>query len=181
MPSAAPALTITPGPYHDGQLINVSVGPNNYFTPYARINILECADPGGKTKNLPTNVTACDGNTIQGTTILVQPNGSFSEHGYQLFALPNASQLGETAGRAARVQPEEGLRALHRAEPGEVHCSQDVLPPVHDLEVEQAFMNAVDVHARSIRGDRLRRGSLCHLGRGRVVAGRSVPAPPLRH
>jgi hypothetical protein len=90
-----PALKITSGPYHNGQLINVSVGPNRYFKPYARVNILECADPGGKAKNMPTNVTKCDGNTIQGTTILVQPNGSFSERGYQVFALPNASTLGE--------------------------------------------------------------------------------------
>jgi hypothetical protein len=92
---SAPALKITPGPYHDQQLINVSVGPNHYFKPYSRVNILECADPGGRTKNLPVNVTTCDGNTIQGNTILVQPNGSFSEHGYQLFALPNGVQLGE--------------------------------------------------------------------------------------
>jgi hypothetical protein len=92
----APALTITPGPYHDGQLISVSVGPNHYFKPYSRINIIECADPGGKARNLPTSILACDGNTIQGNTILVQHNGSFSEHGYQVYALPNASQLGET-------------------------------------------------------------------------------------
>ena len=92
---SAPALKITSGPYHDGQLINLSVGPNHYFTPYSRVNIIECADPGGKQKNLPTSVLACDGNTIQGNTILVQPNGSFFQHGYQLFALPNASQLGE--------------------------------------------------------------------------------------
>jgi len=92
---AAPSLNITPGPYHNEQRINVSVGPNHYFKPYSRINIIECADPGGKTKNLPVNVTTCDGNTIEGDSILVQRNGSFSEHGYQLFALPNGSQLGE--------------------------------------------------------------------------------------
>jgi hypothetical protein len=88
---SAPTVKITSGPYHNGQLINVSVGPNRYFKPYSRVNILECADSGGKSKNLPTSISACDGNTIQGNTILVQPNGSFSEHGYQLFALPNAS------------------------------------------------------------------------------------------
>lgn len=94
---AAPTLTITHGPYHDGQLINVSVGPNHYFKPYSRINIIECADPGGKAKNLPTSILACDGNTIQGNTILVQRDGSFSERGYQVYSLPNASQLGESA------------------------------------------------------------------------------------
>jgi hypothetical protein len=93
---APPALKITPGPYHNGQLINLSVGPNHFFTPYSRINIIECADPGGQAKNLPISVNGCDGNTIQGVTILVQPNGSWYEHGYQLYALPNASQLGES-------------------------------------------------------------------------------------
>ena len=73
----------------------MSVGPNRYFTPYSRINIIECADPGGSSKNLPVSVIACDGNTIQGNSILVQRNGSFSERHYQLFALPNASSLGE--------------------------------------------------------------------------------------
>jgi hypothetical protein len=94
--AVAPTLTITPGPYHDGQLINVSVGANRYFTPYSRINIIECADAGGKKKNLPVSATTCDGNTIQGTTILVQRNGSWSERGYQLYALPDRTQLGET-------------------------------------------------------------------------------------
>ncbi len=94
---APPALKITPGPYHNGQSISLSVGPNRYFTPYSRINVIECADPGGKASNLPTSASTCDGNTIQGTTILVQPNGSFSEHGYELYALPNASQLGESS------------------------------------------------------------------------------------
>lgn len=91
-----PALAITPGPYHAGQLINLSVGPNHYFTPYSRIIIIECADPGGKAKNLPTSAQKCDGNTVQGNSVLVQPNGSFSERGYQVFSLPNAPQLGES-------------------------------------------------------------------------------------
>ena len=94
---APPALKMTAGPYHNGQEINLSVGPNKYFTPYSRINILECADPGGLTKDLPVNVDTCDGNTIQGVTILVAPNGSFFEHGYQLYSLPNSSQLGESS------------------------------------------------------------------------------------
>jgi hypothetical protein len=92
-----PTLKITPGPYHNGQKINLSVGPNHFFTPYSHVNVLECADPKGKKKDLPTSVASCDGNTIQGNTILVQKNGSFSEHGFQVYALPNASQLGESS------------------------------------------------------------------------------------
>ena len=49
----------------------------------------------GVKANLPTSVSTCDGNTIQGNTILVKKDGSFSEHGFQLFALPNVPTLGE--------------------------------------------------------------------------------------
>jgi hypothetical protein len=95
--ASAPALSMSSGPYHSGELINLSVGPNRFFTPYSHVNVLECADPKGATRNLPTSVFSCDGNTIQGNTILVKKNGSFSERGYQLYALPNLSQLGETS------------------------------------------------------------------------------------
>jgi hypothetical protein len=95
--ASPPRLIITSGTFHNEQLINVAVGPNHFFKPYSRVNILECADPGGKKKNLPTNANTCDGNTIQGNTILVNKNGSFSENGYELYALPNKVQLGELA------------------------------------------------------------------------------------
>ncbi len=95
--ASPPALTITSGPYVNGQSINLSVGPNKFFKPYSRVNVIECADPGGKSKSLPTSVLACDGNTIQGNTILVKPDGSFSERSYQVYALPNALQLGEAS------------------------------------------------------------------------------------
>ena len=88
-------LTITGGPYQPGQHIDVSVGPNGYFKPYAGIKILECADPGGTVQNLPKNVSACDGNTIQPGSIIINQDGSFSFQGYPVFQLPNATQLGE--------------------------------------------------------------------------------------
>jgi hypothetical protein len=93
--ASPPRLLMTAGTFHNQQLISVAVGPNHFFKPYSRVNILECADPDGKKKNLPTNANTCDGNTIQGNTILVNKNGSFSEPGYELFALPNKPQLGE--------------------------------------------------------------------------------------
>jgi hypothetical protein len=93
--SGAPTLKITSGPYHGGEKINLSVGPNHRFKAYSRIIVLECADPHGKTSNLPTSAATCDGNTVQGNTILVKPNGSFSESGYKIFTLPNVS-LDET-------------------------------------------------------------------------------------
>jgi hypothetical protein len=96
--AATPKLTMTKGPYHDLETISLSVGPNHLFKRYAHINILECADPGGKKQNLPKSVATCDGNTIQGNTVLIKADGSFSEHAYELFTLPNSSELGETAG-----------------------------------------------------------------------------------
>jgi hypothetical protein len=100
MPEAAgaaspPKVTITKGPYHDLETIKISVGSNHYFKKYLHINILECADPGGKKRNLPTSVATCDGNTIQGNTVLIASNGSFSEQSYEVFTLPNLSELGE--------------------------------------------------------------------------------------
>jgi hypothetical protein len=93
--ASPPTLHITKGPYRDGQLINVSVGPNHFYTAFTHINILECSDPGGIRQHLPTNVDTCDGNTIQPDTILVAKNGSWSIVGFQIFALPNIKSLGE--------------------------------------------------------------------------------------
>jgi hypothetical protein len=90
--SSPPAVTVSPqGNYHDGQTISVQVGPNSYFTPHARIIIIECADPGGLPANLPRDITTCDGNTVQGGTILVGGDGSFSLSAYPLYLLPSAA------------------------------------------------------------------------------------------
>jgi hypothetical protein len=95
--AASPVLTVTPGgSLHDGQTIDLSVGPNTLFTPHARVNVLECADPHGTAANLPTDVSTCDGNTIQGNTVLVGADGSFSVAGYTVFQLPSTA-LGELA------------------------------------------------------------------------------------
>ncbi len=95
-----PVATLTPSPgstnFHDGQQIQLAVGPNKYFAPYSRIVVLECADPGGQTSSLPKSDITCDGNTVQGFSILVNKDGSFSTPSYRLYSLPN-SILGETA------------------------------------------------------------------------------------
>jgi hypothetical protein len=93
-------LTVSPSPggnsYHNGQSITVDVGPNSKFTPNLRLNILECADPGGSSANLPKSVANCDGNTIQGNSILPKKDGSFTQPGYVIFKIPT-SQFGESA------------------------------------------------------------------------------------
>jgi hypothetical protein len=95
--AASPVLTVTPGgSLHDGQTIDLSVGPNTVFTPHARVNVLECADPHGTAANLPIDLSTCDGNTIQANTVLVGADGSFSVAGYTVYLLPSTA-LGELA------------------------------------------------------------------------------------
>ena len=84
------------GELHDQQTVSVTVGPNDYFSPYAEINIVECADPGGLASNLPIDSTTCDGNTAQGPSILVNKDGSFSESDYPVFAVPDLT-IGDSA------------------------------------------------------------------------------------
>ena len=81
--------------FHDGQTITVSMGPNRRFAPLSHVNIIQCSDPGGKAANLPTKFIDCDENTIQGDTVAVRSNGSFSEPAYVLYRLPSAA-LGES-------------------------------------------------------------------------------------
>jgi hypothetical protein len=94
----APTLSITQvsanGSYRNSQTIRISVGPNGRFVPYSRIIILECADPHGSKSRLPTNADTCDGNTVQGDTVLVAKDGSFSEAAFPVYQLPNPA-LGE--------------------------------------------------------------------------------------
>jgi len=96
--AGAPGLTLSgvgPGwSFRDGQNITVRMAPNKIFTPHLRVLIIECADPGGTTGSLPTKFAACDENTVQGDTVLVQPDGSFVEHAYTTYRLPS-KVLGE--------------------------------------------------------------------------------------
>jgi hypothetical protein len=90
--AAAPNLTMSPASnLHNGQSVSVAVGPNGFFTPNSHVNILECADPGGKAANLPKDDSTCDGNTIQGATVLVGTDGSFSTSAYPVYTLPSAA------------------------------------------------------------------------------------------
>jgi hypothetical protein len=98
--AATPSVTLTPAPakgtYGNAENVTVSVGANSMFAPNSRVSIIECADPGGAAAHLPTSLSGCDEDTIQGNTVLVQSDGSFVEHGYTLYSLPNAT-LGEKA------------------------------------------------------------------------------------
>lgn len=97
--------TCTAGiPFSSGQNINVDVPANETFSAddglnnnNSGINIVECSAPNGV---VPTNTAACDGNTIV-AGILPNTDGSFTESGYTLYALPDNTSLGEgTSGPA---------------------------------------------------------------------------------
>ena len=90
--------------YSSGQAINVVVPANSLFVPTSNVNILECAAPNGV---LPTLPNECDGNTIQGPTILPNSDGSINlqtqGYGlYQVFALPDSLSLGESPSSAVK-------------------------------------------------------------------------------
>ncbi len=85
-------------PFSSGQVIEVKIPPNSTLTPGAGIKIVECAAPLGV---VPSNPSACDGETIQGNTVYVQPNGSVdykrtaTSTGYTIYSLPDFHSLGE--------------------------------------------------------------------------------------
>jgi hypothetical protein len=89
-------------PFSSGQFVNVVVPANSLFVSTSSVNIVECAAPNGV---LPTLPNECDGNTIQGNTILPNTDGSINlqTQGYGLFplyALPDSVTLEETPSSA---------------------------------------------------------------------------------
>jgi Bacterial Ig-like domain (group 1) len=101
--SAVPVDAFNAGiPFSSDQQINVVVPANSLFIHTSPVNIVECAAANGV---LPTLPQECDGNTIQGPTILPGPDGSINlesqRYGlYQVFALPDTMILGENASDA---------------------------------------------------------------------------------
>jgi hypothetical protein len=62
-------------PFASGQNVNVVVPANRVLPANTSVNIVECSAPDGV---IPANPTACDGNTIQGPTVLPNPDGSIN-------------------------------------------------------------------------------------------------------
>jgi hypothetical protein len=98
--AAVPVTPFTAGtPFSSGQEINVVIPANSLFVPTSSVNIVECAAPDGVPPTLPLN---CDGNTIQGPTILPNSDGSINLDSegdglYTLYALPDTITLGESS------------------------------------------------------------------------------------
>jgi hypothetical protein len=88
---AATTVNIPTPPFTNGQNITVSGSgfPVRSALPTGLV-IIECADPGGLTANLPTDPTSqCDATTATGSQINTDTSGNFSTT-YNIFALSEA-------------------------------------------------------------------------------------------
>jgi hypothetical protein len=96
--ATVPVGTVTADtPFSSGQDINVVVPANSILPVHAAVFILECEAPGGVD---PTDTSACDGNTVQGNTVLPASDGSINlqtqKYGlYPVYALPDQVTFNE--------------------------------------------------------------------------------------
>ena len=82
-------------PFDSGQNINVVIPANSAFASpdnSTAKDIVECAAPNGV---VPTQSINCDGNTIQGPSVVAAADGSFTLQAYTVYALPDSISLGE--------------------------------------------------------------------------------------
>jgi len=94
--TVTPASTFTAGtPFSSGQHVTINVPANTTLAPVAGQNIVivECAAPGGV---IPTQITACDPNSVSGDSITPNADGSLNYGNYQVYSLPNAAEFGES-------------------------------------------------------------------------------------
>ena len=95
-------------PLANNQVVNVSVGPNStlsrssleaagFPSGVVGMKVLECADPGGQTANLPGNVMSC-----APATVISGPapheDGSVSIPRFTIFTVPDDAVLGASNG-----------------------------------------------------------------------------------
>lgn len=85
------------GSFSNNEQVTVSIGANKILLPHQKVLMIQCADPGGKASNLPTQyLNSCDSNTLQGDTVIPNSDGSFSYSGYVMNKLPS-TELGEVS------------------------------------------------------------------------------------
>ena len=83
-------------PFSSGQAVEVAIPPNDVLPKFRRVNILECSTRVLHAPSATQALADCDGDTIQGDTVLVRPDGSIDYRRYTIFALPDATTLGES-------------------------------------------------------------------------------------
>ena len=98
------------------QVVTVKVGPNSTLSRSSLeaagfpsgavpIKILECADPGGLTSNLPLSEKQCEPETIDPNGTALE-NGSMVEPGYTIYSLPDVAELGNSSGTVCDMEHE---------------------------------------------------------------------------
>jgi len=99
-------VTLIPGaPYHSGQTIDITVSANDTLAATNRvaagfpsgavaIKVVECADPGGLTADLPKKASDCDYNTVDSIPG-AEADGSMLVKAYTMYALPDSIVFGE--------------------------------------------------------------------------------------
>ncbi len=76
---AAPALSMTAGPYTSGQTVTVSgTGFPTRSADPSGLSIIECTDTGGLSGNLPTDDSFCDASTANPLPVLTNSSGAFT-------------------------------------------------------------------------------------------------------
>ncbi len=76
---AAPAVTLSAGPYTSGETITVSgTGFPTRSADPTGLSIIECTDTGGSSVNLPTDDSSCDASTANPLPVLTDASGNFS-------------------------------------------------------------------------------------------------------
>jgi len=91
--TVTPGSTYTAGtPFSSGQHVAINVPANTTLAPVAGQNIVivECAAPGGV---IPTQITACDPNSVSGDSITPNADGSLSPSGTPVCNLGNQCVL----------------------------------------------------------------------------------------
>jgi hypothetical protein len=95
LPPRQPVITYTPnGPFSSGQLIEVRLPPNRLFKPGASLAIEECAAPPHRGADWREH---CDAKTQQPGRLVAGARGSLDFPGYAVDALPDATNLDESA------------------------------------------------------------------------------------
>ncbi len=137
-------VTLTPGPqYHTGQVIDITVTANATLSSANRasagfpsgavaIKVVECADPGGLTANLPKKPDQCDYNTVDSMPG-AEVDGSFIMNGYTMYALPDTIVFGEPTDQ----KPVCGT--------GNNQCVLGIFTNLNDFTKPHIFSGAFDV------------------------------------
>lgn len=108
--------TVSTSPLSMHQIVTVKVGPNSTLSRSSleaagfpsgavAIKILECADPGGLTTNLPLSEKQCEPETIDPNGTALE-NGSMVEPNYTIFSLPDTAELGNSSGTVCDMSHE---------------------------------------------------------------------------